>query len=565
MKARIALASLSLLAFAPQAQAIGESLFQGAYDLIVSLMFLRIKDAIGIIVGSLTATPDLTQWPIMSGINQGFTLLGGFFMLALTFQGIKYIMSADSPAARANSKTAIQKIVLGMILVSSNGIIFNLGLDLSKALTNAFVEGMSADENALAKVIMLQTMSLACIIAPLGLLSILLLLFMFLARYMLIILLFAFFPLILALYFSQLTFLKRMGERGVSLYISVLVCGPVMAFIFKLSYDLLIASTNAASNGQAQVNAIEPLVALLMSLIGFALAGLSPLATLGLINNIAAVSSVLGGTVAAVAGGATAGTLGGVAGSAAAKLTTSSAATNSQAAGNIAGAGMGSGLKDSLKDAGRKSEESMRNAAVKVAATQEYNGSTPEGRMEFMKATLLEQYRGLQQDGTVTEDEAGRINVGDGGKYSAKGEAALRDYFESEAPHGRGFGDQKSRRIAEERGLLSNGKIVLKNAAQGGIDVGGGKYDIAVNDPGDGLYNVAVAGTSASGASINAVLTVPKTTDLSDKQQVIGRIMQLSQATGEAPNKVAEEMGEGKDIMKLGTGGFDCVKGKKSG
>ncbi|MFH1055173.1 MAG: hypothetical protein V1744_03640 [Candidatus Altiarchaeota archaeon] len=514
-----------ILLLASPASAIGENMFQGVYDFMTSLITLNLKDTLRMIAQNMAAKPDLAKWPIMSGMHDSFTWLSGFFMLAMTFHGVKYIMSADSPGGRANSKAAVEKLIVGMVIVSFNGLIFSLGLDFSSALTDAFVGGVNANENALAKVVMLSTISLACIITPVGLLAALLLLFMFLARYLILILLWAFFPLIFAFYFSQLGFLARIGARGVNLFISAILAGPVMGFIFKVSYELLLAAAEGVTSGQQlAVNGFEPFVALFAALAGFLLAGFSPLVTLGLVDRMGAIAQVAGTVLGAAGGGA----LGAAVGGAAGKVVTSASGEAKDAAGDVVGQGVGGNMKGDILDAGKAAEDGLKRSAVKVAATQDYDASTTEGKLKFMKA-VLQEYDWLNEEGVIREDNRSRINVGDGGKYIAKGTNLLSGHFEYEVPHGRGFGDSLSREAAEKQGLISDGKILMKNAVRGSY----GGYTVTVNDGGSNLYNVAVQGEEKT-----TVMTVEKTVGLGSGEEVIRRIIEESQENDETPDKV---------------------------
>jgi len=528
-------AALALILSAGMASAIGENLFQGVYDFLISLMLLRVKDTIAIVAANLAAKPDLIRWPLLTSLHDSFTWLGGFFTLAMTYHGVKYIMAADSPGGRAKSKADLQRLVAGMVIVTFNGLIYGVGLDLSSGMTDAFIGSIGVSDNALSKVLMLSTVSFACLIAPLGFLVAVLLLVMSLGRYLLLVLLWAFFPLILAFYFSQLGILQKIGARGINLYVAALLSGPVMGFIFKVSYELLIAATDGLmSTQQLRINGFEPLVALLMSLVGFILAGLSPLAMFGLIEKMGSVAAVVGSVAGAAAGGGVGAAVGGAAGAALKGLT-----MPAEGKGQVGYADQG--VKNKLEDAGRNASENMRNNAVKVAATKDHDATTREGKLRFMKDVhsddeLIRQYKTLLNNGTVKEDDKGRIQVGDGGRYIAKNTNLMEGRLEFEVPHGRGFGDEKSRALAEEQGLVSDGKVVLKNATYTTVTAGGQKYTVAASEGKCGTYDVAVNGDKMM------VANIPKTGGFDTRQEVIQRIVQEAEESGESPGNVVREI-----------------------
>ncbi|MFH0863232.1 MAG: hypothetical protein V1875_09440 [Candidatus Altiarchaeota archaeon] len=539
---RLVCAALAVLFAAALAQAdIGEAMFKGVYDFAINAFTLNIKGTIRLIALNMAAKPDLKNWPLMSAVHDSFFWLSGFFMVALMYQGIRYVLSADSPGGRANAKLAVEKIIVGMIIVSMNGVIFQEGLNFSAALTDAFVGPVDATEPALAKLLFLGSLELACLIAPLGLICVVLLFLMFLCRFMVLILIWAFFPAILALYFSQIGYLARLGQKGVNLFVSAIAAGPIMGLLFRVSYGMLIAAAASfESSSQARINGLEPFLALFMSLIGFLLAGLSPIITFGLFDRAAAVIGMATTAVGAVVGGAA----GGAAGAAAGGLVTSAASSLKGAAGDVAGRTQPT-VKNDLKQAEEFANERLRMAAVKTAATGDYD-DTPAGRARFAKDLL----QNLKEDGTVKVDGENNINVGDGGRQVAKRHPEiLEDYGEWSSAYGRGYGDKKSRKTAEERGLVSDGRVVMKNAAQGQLSQKGKNYDIVVNGGEDGLYNVMVEGPGAS-----ALTTVQKIPGMNTKETVIQMIMELSDQSGKAPTTVLKYMNGGQDYHKVPDG-----------
>jgi len=484
-----------LLAFAaaPSASALAESIAQGVYDFLISIMLLRLKDTVTLIAENMAAKPDLSSWPIMIQVHDGFTWISGFFVMALTYQGLRYVMAADSPAGRAAAKLAVERLVAGMVLVSLNSQIYGLGLDFSFALTGAFVGSVAVEDNMSSRMLMLATASLSCIVAPVGLLILLYLLLMFLGRYLALVILYALFPLILAFYFSQLGPLTRLGGKGLNVYLAAVFSGPVMGLLFKVSYELLNSATAALESGDAfKVNGFEPLLAIMMSLAGFLMAGLSPLALFGLMDRFAAVASVAATAVGGIAGGAAAGAVAG-------GLVTSTASPLRDAAQGLPS--QQPAVRQDLLEAAARADQALRRNAAKVAAAESHDGGSLSGRLGYMRSVfadseLLGLYGSLKEYGVIREDGGRRIQVGDGGLELARSEPGLlTGYGEWPGGYGRGFGDAKSRALAQSQGVLSDGRVVLRHAVERRVKSVDGQYDVAVNDGDNGLYNVLVVGS----------------------------------------------------------------------
>ena len=507
-------------------EAIGETLFQGGIDLLKTGMDSTFKRAVGLVLMYVMGRPSLSDWPTFQAIHDSFAWISGFFMLALMLLGIRYEVSADSPSGRASSKLAVQKMIAGMALVSLNGPIFQTGLDLSDALTNALIASSAYNVAGEVELAMLSaTLGLACLLMPLATLFAVGLLVVVMSRYVLLLLLWAFFPLILAFAISQLSFLSRIGSRGVNLYIAAIISNPVVAVIFKISLDMLHA---AADPSTVSWNVADKLLAFMMSIAGFAMACLSPFILLGMTEMRGAIATVAAGAAGAAAGGITGAAAGGV--------VTSYAAQG----GSGTGKAMGDSARSDLMEAARSAEESLKRNAVSIAATQGHDGSSVKGQLDFMNAVILRQYEYLKADGVINEDGKGRINVGDGGKYMAKNSNLMGGYFEFEVPHGRGFGDERSRKIAEQQGLVSDGRIVMKNALQGVQ----GAHRITVNEAGAGSYNVAV-----DGGNKTTILTVAKCPGFTSRGEVIKAIQQESSCYNETPHRALSRISRGYDTI----------------
>jgi hypothetical protein len=517
---RAARAAAAVCALAGRASAIGETMFEGVVDYAKSSLDSHFRHAAGLVAQYVTANPDLKAWPTMTAVHDSFAWIGGFFMLALSYQGLRYVMSADSPGGRAASKAAVQRMIVGMVFVSLNGYVFTLGLEVSGALTDALVADAVYNSSANVELLFLaSSFGIACAVLPLGVLAIFALLLAVVFRYMLVLILWGLFPLILAAYFSQVGFLARLGGRGVSLYLSAVLANPIMALLFKISIDLLNA---AADPSTASWNVTDKFLAYMMALAGLAAAALSPLLTFGLLGSLGAVTSAAAAAAGAVFGGAAAA---GVAGG----LVTSSSGSVRDSADAIVG--QGAGMRVDLREAAAKAEEALRKgAATKVAASEDHVGSSSDGRLRYM-ASVLSHYDSLLADGVIREDDRGRIRVGDAGKELAKKDASLTEgYEEMAAPFGRGFGDSKGRAVAEERGLLSDDRIVLRNAVHAQRTVGGKGYHVAVNEAG-GLYNVVVQSEGKASA-----YAIGKSAELDSRERVIERIFE---SQGDTPFKAA--------------------------
>jgi hypothetical protein len=517
---------LAMCALAGTASALFENAYQGVVDSVSATVDENFRQAIVLIAAYITSNPSLGDWPTLTAIHDGFSWVAGFFTVALTFQGVKYVMAADSPGGRANAKATVQRLIAGMAVVAVNGHIFALGLDLSKALTDAVISDAAYSTGSASLALITASVGVACLVSPVAVLGVLALLMALASRYMLLLILWALFPMILAFYFSQFGFLTRLGGRGLNLFIAAVLSNPVMALIFKVSLDMFNAAADPAT---ASLNVADKFLAFLLALAGFALAGLSPIMMLGLLDRVGAIVGAAATGVGSIAGGA-------AAGAAAGGLVTTASNGVRDAASSIGGQNPGT-ARNTLREAGEKAEEEMRKAAVKVASSADFK-ATDEGRMRFMGA-VLDEYGSLRGNGVVKEDVEGRIQVGDAGKELGRQSGLLGGYEEWTAPYGRGFGDRTSREMAQSRGLMSDGKIVMKNAVAGSYGSGGERFEIAVNDGGD-AYNVAVNGPKSM-----TVLTVAKSGGLDTREDVIRRISELSAQANTTPDRTLKRMHEG--------------------
>jgi hypothetical protein len=527
------------LFFAGSASAMGESLAQGVIDLAAIRMNETFKGSMELILQYIVSNPDMDNWPTFTAVHNSFAWLGGFFMLALTYQGIRYIMAADSPASMANTKANVQRLIVGMVMVSFSGLIFNLGLDVSSGMAGAFVtEGLN-DATGMELTVIATTFGLACVMVPAGFIFALLLLLAVVLRYMILLILWALFPLILALYFSQMSFLTEVGGRGVNLYLAAIISNPVMALIFKVSLDMMHAACDPTT---VSWNVADKFLTFAMSVVGLAVAGLTPLMMLGILNKAGAVVQVAGTAVAAAAGGGVASAFGTYAGSVAGGITL--------AGDNAARLGFNdAGIRNSLEYARGRADEGLKSAAAKVAATQDYDVGTDQGKIDFMSAVDLERYGMLKEQGIVRQDQSDIAQLGDAGKaLAAKGIIDIGGYSEWTAPYGRGFGDAVSRRIANQQGLLSDGRLVMKNAAHASYTQAGKEYRLAANAAEGGGFNVAVEGPKNM-----TVLTVADSGRGRGSQGIIQSIILDSECSKVSPQKVLARMHRQSSMVDFGS------------
>jgi hypothetical protein len=346
------------------------------FDFLSGSISSKIQEIIGWVLTYLNQTPDVSNaslWPAIAAAHDGFSWLGGFFVVALTFQGVKYVMAADSPGGRANAKSGVQKLVVGMAFISVNGLLFGLGLDVSRGLGDAFM-WKTAQSVSNFDVLLLAAMgTLTCFLLPVASLVIGGFLLMVLARYIMILVLYAFFPLILAFYFTNFSFLHRLGARGLNLYIAAVLSYPVMAFMFGMGLDMVniaVGTSNPAAYGAGAFNPLDKIVTLTMGIVVLGLGAISPVMVLGLAEKAGSMLQ-LGGVAAGVIVGAVA------------TPATGAAVAGITMAGGQAVSGLGGGFN--ALGGGSSMTASMRQGLVHAAST----GS--KGFTEYQKGKAAEE------------------------------------------------------------------------------------------------------------------------------------------------------------------------------
>lgn len=444
MKWKIALCFIILAS--TECMALFETAVSGVIDYTYQMMDLSMEKLLDLIVLGINQQPDFDSWPTLKKIRDGFSWISGFFILALTIQGLKYTLSAGNPTTRYMVKNEIQKLFVGMIIISINPTIYGFCLDFSQQLTNAFIEKNNMPSEKMEYLLFLGTTELMCILMPLTLLITLILASIVFARYVLTLVIGAFFPIILCMYFSQISLLKNLGSRGLNLFLICMISPPAMALLYRESMRILQISVESTD----VTNPIDPILGIMMALAGFILTALTPILMFGLEKPLTAIAT--GGL--ALAGGG---------------MALSSVIQNSMPQQNT----MQKPLNDSWK------RDLVNEVAGKKIKTSDKNS------MSFLE--------NICSQGLVVEDENSILQVGDAGKYLMGGKANIKGYFEGAAPYGRGYGDIKSLDEAGESETLSSGKVIMRNTLEKSMLHDGVDYDVKVSS-GETGYNVYCEG-----------------------------------------------------------------------
>jgi hypothetical protein len=503
----------------------------------LNLMSQTVSTIAGTYITNLIMNPDLREFADITRMHSSFTWLGGFFMIALTFQGVKYVMSADSPGARANAKLKIQKTVFGMIIVSINGTLYLTALELSNALSKAFIGDALGKLSALDLMGLAASLSLMCFIVPLGFIFMMLFFLTLLIKSILVIVLYILFPLITALYYSQIGMLERIGAKGLNLTFAALMATPVMAILLHISLHLM--------GGES-----KDVLSVVMGFGGILTAALSPMLLLGLLDKFASIAGMAGTGLAGITGGLIGGPIGAAA-----------ASGLGGAASNVVHSS-GKSVQDSAKDFSQSSQQTVKNDlkkagehgnnAAHTAAGKNYDTTQTDDVKRFLETSRISEaerdrlaIERLADTGHIRLDENNIIQPGDAGKRLIQNRGqTLNGYYEMPYPHGKGFGDDKSIRLANQNGLLSDGKVVMKDAAQATIPSEGRNYTVTSNQNPDGSYNLIIQGADNQGRPTSALRQMPS--DFADDaNQAIQKIQDEARQTNQTPDKALKLM-EGK-------------------
>ena len=223
-----------------------------------------------------------------------FYTLGVLYILLLIVNGIYFIWGAISPATRAQCKERIQRLILSMILVIVSPLLFQFMLELNNSIVESIFNtaglpiGSTVFFTAITVIVALSLVVVmffipGLIILPIagfvfGLIMILIApILIAVMRYVSLVVLAAFFPLVIFMYFIDLT--KDLGARFIRMTL-VWIFTPIIMAIFFVIMNMAITVTNFWS--------IAGFTSGLLALAGFALMSMAPLMMSGMLNVIGA-------------------------------------------------------------------------------------------------------------------------------------------------------------------------------------------------------------------------------------------------------------------------------------
>ena len=445
-----------IIILCPAATALFDSVFEGGFHWISQRAGDSFKQAIRVAVLALSVSPRVgaDQWPVLFSLRQSLGWVSVFFVIMMMMQGIRYIAAADSPSQMQAAKSEMKKLVGGMILVSFSDVIYVLSLDIADAMTMALAGSLDTSSNALEIGIFANFSGILCLILPLGGLLAIGICLVTLVRYLALAFLWAVFPLVLAFNISGFAPLTRIGSKCIGLFISCLMAGPIMGGLMSLSLGLLSQATGSAFENE---NVLETVFTVFMALAGLLAALVSPIFV------FAGPAAKMAGAIAPAAGSFGGAAVGGLAGAHALAHADSGGGRNVQSP-----------------------FEGVKEAAARAAATKDYSADERGMGLFFER---------LKREGVLEVDNRGIFQVGSAARHRADGTNILEGLVERGMPHGRGFGDEKSIRMAHQANAISDERIVLKNAVSKDLYAGYG-VDAARDDEG---FSVNIRGPGSSG------------------------------------------------------------------
>jgi hypothetical protein len=287
----------------------GDGLFNSLQEFATLTAAQMVSKSVEVIMQLLSLVPNIhdqvdgkSVWPVTQAIHNSFWWIGTMFIVILTYQGVRYVAAADSPGGRAAAKERLKRLFVGMIIVSLSGFIYDFGIQIAQTLNNFFINASGFELNKLSSISAIALSgifaTLSCFLLPLTALIIVAMVLMLAARAVILMICYAFMPLILALMFSGLPMLQKLGKRGFNLFLAAILSFPIMSYLFFQSISILVTTINTSG----LENTGEAMMYGSIAVAGLAVATISPLITLGLVEMGGSILQA-GGTVVGALGG----------------------------------------------------------------------------------------------------------------------------------------------------------------------------------------------------------------------------------------------------------------------
>lgn len=208
-------------------------------------------------------------------------MLAPVYVVVISLLGIYIIFLSESPQGRAKAKNMFWKTILSMCLVSLSLEIFKIILFLSESLANRILAGILTTELAQMSLSLEQTNIFLVILVFLFLCLILILASVVaLWRFIVVLILCAIFPIILFLYFFDLT--KDVGSNLMRYAIIVIFTQPMQALMLGITVVTLNLMPAGAGIG-------EILAQVFLIMAGALMIVIAPLMMMGLLKWIGGV------------------------------------------------------------------------------------------------------------------------------------------------------------------------------------------------------------------------------------------------------------------------------------
>lgn len=279
-------------------------IMQSILDTIMLILTPVVKASFDVIVWMISRNPTVYCMPseaaagctVSFGFDRFFPyffdLLIPLYIVAFMFTAIYFIVKTTNARSRARAKAMLAKLILGTIVIGMSPLIYQVMLDISGGLVNFIYEGsgivnfedlktnVTAGGAVAAIVVIILTYLL--IIPTIAIVACI--------RYFMVVTFALIFPLLLFLYFFDLT--RGFGRKWLRQAVGWIMVPPLQALFLVLTVES-IDSIGPTLDGSAGFAIAGPIIGFFMTIAGLLMVGLAPL----MINQL---MSLVGGGVVAI-------------------------------------------------------------------------------------------------------------------------------------------------------------------------------------------------------------------------------------------------------------------------
>ncbi len=214
---------IALILCTSQVSATVEDIAEGFLNVFTSVAKGLVNLALDIMTWTLTWNPKVS---IVKPITDDFIqLLTPIYVIAFLISGFYFFFYSDSPRGRARAKSTILKLLISIAIVIAAPVIYQLLLDLSEIGVNFIIQSEPYTINATNA---LGIYSLGPLWLLITLIIILIMLLVQIMRYFVLLVIAAFFPMIIFLYFFDFT--RSYGQKLMELTFAFIFAPVSQAF-----------------------------------------------------------------------------------------------------------------------------------------------------------------------------------------------------------------------------------------------------------------------------------------------------------------------------------------------